>query len=259
MTTTHDFSSRALYDIYQVTVKFREKICGGFPKNPDLIKDWIKAGTGFDDKQTEVQTQEALKELTDTVTEKSWNTFKADKEKGIYIESRQIKALFKECATMLRFTKNKRGSKDLLQHGFEIKAMDGGQRHYLGRKEPDGNEEGPIHVQTPQGPRTALKKVDYCEGVELTFEIWVLKTHPADSRYLGEKDIVEMLTFGQEDGIGADRSQGMGKFDVTDFVAVQKVKVSSKDDKEDGETAGGETENKKKNKKPAPAATVEQN
>ena len=155
---------------------------------------------------------------------------------------------------MLRFTKNKRGSKDLLQHGFEIKAMDGGQRHYLDRKEPDGNEEGPIHVQTPLGPRTALKKVDYCEGVELTFEIWVLKTHPSDSRYLGEKDIVEMLTFGQEDGIGADRSQGMGKFDVADFTVVQKVKVTTKDEDKDEASNGEKKEKGGKKKAPSEAS-----
>lgn len=220
--TTHRFNARALYDIYRVEIAIRDRLCGGMPKSADLIEAWVKATTGYNDQQTKAQTDEARAVLLEEVTERSWNGFPADAS-GVFVWARQIKALFKECATMLRVTVDKRGSKQIFQHGFEIKSMTGGDRIHIGRPKADGYSEGPIHVQTPQGPRTALKRVDYVERPTLTFEVWVLSTAPAETRHVGQEDIETMLTFAQENGLGADRSQGMGKFDVVSFDVVQKV------------------------------------
>lgn len=213
----NEFNARTLYTIYRVTLATRDKLCGGMPKNPDLIKGWISAVTGgHDDAITEAQTKEARDALLDATTERSWNTFPAD-EKGLFVWSRQVKALFKECASMLRITTQKIGSKQILQHGFEIKGPDVADRIYLTKPKPDGFDEGPIHVQTAQGPRTAIKRVDFVTDVRVSFEIWVLTTEPGEKRHVGEKEIRAMLTFGQENGFGADRSQGRGKFDVIEF------------------------------------------
>jgi hypothetical protein len=227
--TSHDFSAKSIYDIYRVTIRFRERLCGGMPKNPELIEAWVRSTTGHDDEQTKALTEEAIQVLVDEAAERSWNGFPGD-AMGLFIWARQVKALFKECATMLRLTVDKRGSKQIFQHGFEIKSVDGSDRLHLGREKPDAYAEGPIHVQTAQGPRTALKRVDYVEGVTLTFDVWVLATHAAETRHIGEADVVDMLRFGQENGIGADRSQGMGKFDVADFQVVQKAARSAKDE-----------------------------
>ena len=214
------FEARELYDVYRVTIKFRDKVCGGMPKNKDLIEGWVKATTGYDDEKTKELTQEAKDALLDETTEKSWNGFRAD-ENGLYLETRQVKALFKECATMLRITTQKLGSKQIFQHGFEIKGPDHEDRLYLKRRQADGYDEGPIHVMTAQGPRTALKRVDYVKGATISFEMWVFTTESGEKRHVGEKEIAKMLTFGQENGIGADRSQGRGKFNVVEF---EKVK-----------------------------------
>ena len=124
---------------------------------------------------------------------------------------------------MLRFTTDKRGCKQIFQHGFEVKAPDGGERLYLGATGTLPFDEGPIHVQTPQGPRTAIKRVDYVERPSITFEVWVLSTHASETRHIGENDVVQMLRFAQENGVGADRSQGRGKFDVTGFDVLQRA------------------------------------
>ena len=220
-TTKNEWDSSSLYDIYRVRLRLRDKICGGTPKNPDLIRDWVKAGTGHDDAQTDVQTAEALEALIDTTTEKSWNGFPGD-ETGLFLWARQVKALFKECASMLRVMVEKRGSKQVFQHGFEIKGTKRDDRIYLGVKAPTGYDEGPIHVQTAQGPRTALKRVDYILKPEVEFHVWVLATHAAETRHVGEGEIRNLLLFGQENGLGADRSQGRGKFDVLAFERVSK-------------------------------------
>jgi hypothetical protein len=244
-TTKNEWDSSNLYDIYRVKLRIRDKICGGMPKNPDLIRDWVKAGTAHDDERTTVQTAEALEALVDDTTEKSWNTFPSD-DGGVFIWSRQIKALFKECASMLRVTVEKRGSKQVFQHGFEIKGLKKDDRVYLGPKEPNGYDEGPIHVQTAQGPRTALKRVDYVLTPEVAFDVWVLATHAAETRHVGEDALRSLLLFGQENGLGADRSQGRGKFDVLEFTRVSKGASTMKEPEAKGPKA-------KKNSKEATA------
>ena len=249
--TNSIFDASSLYDIYQVKIRLRDKLCGGMPKNPELIKAWVESTTGHADATTEAQTKEAIEALVDEVTERSWNGFPAD-AKGIFVWARQVKALFKECASMLRVTVDKRGSKQIFQHGFEIKGPEKYDRVYLGKTKADGYDEGPIHVQTAQGPRTALKRVDYVENVELVFDIWVLAAHPAETRYIGKEDLERMLTFAQENGLGADRSQGRGKFDVLDFKVLKKVerkkeetevktKAKGKKGKAEAETPDSET------------------
>lgn len=217
------FEARELYDIYNVTLCMRDKLCGGIPKNKDLIRAWVEAGTKHKDEKSEQLTEEAMAAMLDDVAEKSWNGFFRDSEKGLFIEARQVKAMFKECASMLRITTKKIGSKQILQHGFEIKSASGEPRIFLDKKEPDGFDEQAIHVMTAQGPRAAIKRVDYVEQVEVRFSVWVLKTAAAEKRHIGKDEVVQMLTLAQENGLGADRSQGRGKFDVVKF-AVQSGK-----------------------------------
>lgn len=215
------FSARNLYDVYRVKIAMTDKLCGGRSRNPDLLESQVKAQLGYDDEQTAQLTDEARAQMLDTVVEKSWVGFYRDEERGIYIETRQIKAALKQCASLLGITKAKIGSKQILHEGAEVKALDGGDRIYLGRQEPDGYDEGPIHVMTAQGPRAAIKRVDYVKNAVLEFEVWVLWTAGGEKRHIGEDELVQMLTFAQENGIGADRSQGRGKFSVVEFERVQ--------------------------------------
>jgi hypothetical protein len=127
---------------------------------------------------------------------------------------------------MLRLTTDKRGSKQIFQHGFEIKSSPVDDRLYLGVTEPTGYDEGPIHVDTARGPRSAIKRVDFVDRPTVTFEVWVLSTASGETRHIGEKDLVKMLTFSQENGCGSDRSQGRGKFDVLAFSVVQRASRS---------------------------------
>lgn len=215
------FATNDLYDKYACTIRVREKLCGGVPRNPDLLKGWITATTEHDDELSTQQEKDAREAILAPTEEKSWNGFRGHPELGLFLEARQVKALFKECATMLRVTVKKRGSTQIFQHGFEIKGNPDASRVYLGKKAPDGYLEGPIHVQTAQGPRTAIKRVDYVEGADISFEIWVLHTEGGEKRHVGEEDLVRMLSFGQENGLGADRSQGHGKFSVVKFERIK--------------------------------------
>jgi hypothetical protein len=207
--------SSDLYDTYEATIHMTSKLCGGIPKNPAMIADWIKARTGFDDEKTADQIAD-MEAHVDEQAEKSWIGFYRD-ERGICLECRGVKAMFKECASVLRITEQKRGCKQIFQHGFEVKAVDGGNVIPLGLAEPHGWFEAVCHSMTPKGPRSSLKRVDYVEDINVHFRVLVLKTALQETRHIGEAEIRRILAFAQENGVGADRSQGRGKFVVTRF------------------------------------------
>ncbi|MHC4617158.1 MAG: hypothetical protein ACYTEQ_05325 [Planctomycetota bacterium] len=241
------FDSRDLYRIYRVTIRMREHLRGGVPKNPELIRSWITSGTGHSDEKTEEQIAE-VEAAVEAAAEKSWCGFMGDSN-GLFIQSRQIKAMMKECASILNmFGAQHRGTKNVFQHAFEIKPVGDhrSNRIYMmklppddldpdvddgsgpdlhdddeGWGEPDGTDEKPIHVVTRQGPRTAIKRTDYVTRPVVAFEIWILKTHPAESRHVSTEDFVKMFKLAKENGLGAERSQGHGKFDIMSFEQVQ--------------------------------------
>jgi CRISPR/Cas system CSM-associated protein Csm4 (group 5 of RAMP superfamily) len=221
------FDSRRLYDVYRITIAVREQICGGKPQNDELLADHIRRKTGYNDELTKKQLEnakimgeEGLRELTDEKLEKARTGFLSD-GKGLYIDTYQLKAMIKQSAQMLGIYKKKRGTKNMCAEGCEVKGPDHESRVYLGVKVPDGTDENVVHAMTPQGPISGIKHVDYVRKPKLTFEVWVLKTAPAETRHISEDDLVEILTFSQENGVGADRARGMGKFDVVEFGKVQ--------------------------------------
>lgn len=227
-TVAERFTPVDLYDRWNVTIALREKLRGGKPKNDDLLADHIRRTTGHDDILTQKQIEEAqsklpeldgLKDIEEEKVEKSSTGFLSD-ERGLYINTYQVKAMFRQSASMLGVYVKKRGSKQVCAEGAEIKGVEHESRIYLGKTEPDGTDESVVHAMTPKGKISGIKRSDYVEGVTLRFQVWVLKTAPQESRHIGEEDIVRILTFAQENGVGADRSQGFGKFNV---VAFEKV------------------------------------
>lgn len=209
------FDPRPLYDIYVVTVKVRVRLCGGMPRNKDLIKSWVEAKTGYVDEKSDEIVKANLDLVVNEVAEKTWIGFAQD-SLGIFLECRNMKAMLKQSASVLGITNQKRGSKQIFAEGMEVKAMDGGDRIRLG-KEPSGTHENPIHVMTAQGPRTALRRMDYVSSPVLEFQIWVLGTAPQEKRHIGAEELASILMHAQENGLGASRSQGEGKFDVIGF------------------------------------------
>ena len=88
-----------------------------------------------------------------------WSGFKTDATGGLFIETRQVKALIRECATELELTKDRTaGLRQRIQHGLMIKSPEGGERLHLGRTEPDGAYTSVCHVMTPRGKKAAFKR-----------------------------------------------------------------------------------------------------
>lgn len=65
---------------------------------------------------------------------------------------------------------------------------------------------------TMQGPRSSLKLFDYIDQPTITFRLRVL-----NDGVFKEEMLKVILEYCQENGLGADRSQGFGQFDIVSF------------------------------------------
>jgi hypothetical protein len=224
---------QSLWSRAEITIALKNRIVGGIPTNANLIEGWIAANMTelSEEKRAELaqKTKEELPAAVEETASKMWTTFKRD-ETGLYIEGRQVKALFKESANILRellIKSEKKGAKGKEAGNgsksrftnFKAKLAERlfveEEKIYFLRDdqpvtEPDGSEERGIHVMTAQGPRTALKRVDYVAApATITFHVRWLPDGVID------REIIELLLeHGSMNGLGADRSQGSGLFTV---------------------------------------------
>jgi hypothetical protein len=76
---------------------------------------------------------------------------------------------------------------------------------------PDDVETFIGHVSGPQGPRSNLTRVEVVSGATIHFESMILRDEIQHTHW----PIIFLA--GQENGLGAMRSQGYGRFDVTRF------------------------------------------
>ena len=207
-----------------VTLQIRHRICGGTPKHPDTIAKWIDSIIQDKSKIRELAEQAKRDMSTDALTDDqlkemakgSWNGFRSN-GLGLYIESRQVKAALKEACDPVGkkfgiWALGKQVAERMFVMGREI---------HLGAAAPTGFIEGVIHVDDRWGGSlSALKRVDYVERPRLTFVVQMLALPYQTSAATGKKTIapVDLLTallhYGQDLGLGADRSQGEGQYDV---------------------------------------------
>jgi hypothetical protein len=243
-------SLRGIYDRYAVTIEFTTDLEGGVPTNREMIQNWVrarmkKAGRDVGAEELEKLVNEtaasvpflAEREATNEVVADSllWNTFKrgADARSPVF-ESRCLKAAFKEQANILKNLLNEeakaegRGAKkkkdgtegaDIYNTMYRSKVAENlfveGDGYPIMRdgkplEDVDGKTEKAIHVMTPQGPRSALKRYDFIKaGCQLTFNVRTLR-----GGVVTEHDLLRMLEFGQDNGLGSGRSQGAGQYKV---------------------------------------------
>lgn len=210
-----------------VVMSIKNRVVGGVPVDPKLIEGWIGANMPDVEKAKQAElaaaTAAQLPALTEERAGGMWTTFKRN-QIGIYVEGRQVKAMFKESANILREMLIKADNKgkgdkagksrftNLKSKTAERLFVDD-ERIYFERdgqllKEVDGNEERPIHVLTPMGPKSALKRYDFVNGpAQLKFKVRFLNDGIIDLEL-----IETLLQHSSVNGFGADRSQGNGLF-----------------------------------------------
>ena len=216
-----------------MTLIFKDKLCGGVPKSEKAIEGWIR--TNVEDKskldQMISDTKEAMKvdelskEDVDDLAKSAWNGFKQD-EHGIYVEGRQIKSMFKESANVIKNVLNVSAFKArVAERVFVVE-----DKVYINNeddvrfKEPSGFYEGMVHAMTAMGKISALKRVDYVESASISFTLRILdeKLVTKDKKRMDIPTyIMHLITHAQENGLGAERSQGNGKFTCDFFGEIE--------------------------------------
>jgi hypothetical protein len=228
-----------LRDSYFVHIRFLDKVLGTQPRSEEIMRKWLESkhlDQEIIDKQVAALGPD---NAIDEEEDRAWTTFQAD-EFGIFIGTYQVKAMIKELLSSLGITVSKRGSKQTLQHLFEVAAcneagdmLQGDQKHRLrmfrdgeqiGR--PDDYVELTAHVRTPQGDRSVIKRHDYVLQADLYFRINVPKKDVLKGRekaHIGPAEIVKVMAFGENDAIGCSRSQGYGKFKVVQLLQMEEA------------------------------------
>lgn len=224
-------------DRYTVTLAFTNAIIGGIPaveasataeeraaKYEPWIAQQVNKRPAEDKKDVVVEPEEVALDLSETegmptyeYGEVALTSFR--RHQGVpAIEARQVKAMLKESAQRLGFIKSLPGMRQVLQHDVRITSVDGGDFICLGVKEVTGVEERPVHVWGPQGPQNSIKAYEYVDGAEVTFKVSVLSGGVAKEG-LTEPRLQECLQYAEVFGaLGADRSQGYGRFSVKEVI-----------------------------------------
>ncbi len=192
-------------------------IAGGTPTDPKVAEGWLKTKLGVDKDDliremvatTMVERGVTADEATTIVNQsKHLNGFRRD-ENGLYIEGRQLKAALKEAAsiavaagalTARGWGKTNKGLLSYLaEHVFVVE-----ERLHLGVTEASGIAQRFVH--TFRG--TGIQYEEYVEDAKVDFT--VISDHD-----FTEKEWAAIWLTGEQQGIGASRSQGYGRYEVT--------------------------------------------
>ena len=222
------------YRRFAVGIHFPGRVYGGLPNDEDLVRKWYEAkqpGQDPDETTSELDINEEMSKMR--------SVFRRDMEgkyfdKHLYLAAHQAKAMIKQCASLLKITTLKRGSKQSLSEGMRVRGRvtlteDNKAVEYLtGDKiffqptltKPTGLETITGHVTGPQGPRSIIKICEYVENSYIQFELSLLPMRMGDrsnSRDITPQDVYEMIFQGQTTGLGSNRSMDSGQFEVVQF------------------------------------------
>ena len=197
-------------------------IAGGTPTDPKVAEGWLRTKLGIDKDdliremvaETMVERGVSADEATKLVdAQKHLNGFKRD-DHGLYIEGRQLKAALKEAAscavaagklTARGWGKTNKGLLSYLaEHVFVVE-----DRLHLGVADATGINQRFVHTFRGSG----IQYEEYVEDAKVDFTVM------ADHDF-SERDWAAIWTSGEQQGIGASRSQGYGRYEVTRWDAL---------------------------------------
>lgn len=207
-------------------------LVGGTPTDPKVAEGWLRTKLGVDSDrliqemvaQTMVERGVTAEEAVPLVNaQKNLNGFKRD-EKGLYIEGRHLKAALKEAVNVAYSVGKLLNSKGKNSWGLTAKGIHSfaaehivvpDDRLHLGisadeftRRALAGEGCGinQRFVSTFRG--TGIQYEEFVEGATIDFTVW------SDYDFTEANWAAIWLT-GEQQGIGASRSQGYGRYQVT--------------------------------------------
>jgi hypothetical protein len=217
-----------LWAVYGARLAVRDKLIGGVPKEPKLIEGWLRNKAGLDDENelrlamlrtlAEVgpdshdgdQDEGLSQSAAAVVSQKRTTGFKTSSD-GLYVESRQVKAMLKESTNIVfsgeRWGPTKKSAKSFFAERVFVEP----DKLMLGVREPSGVETVVGHLSGPAGPRSTLSNYEYVHEAVIECRIRVLRDCITPEQWC------DIWRHAQENGFGTLRSQGYGRFDVVQW------------------------------------------
>ena len=192
-------------------------IAGGTPTDQHVAEGWLRTKINDKDDLIREAVAETMAERGVTADEaakivdslKHLNGFRRDPDRGLYIKGHQLKAALKEAVSVAVASEklpargwgktNKGALSYVAEHVFVEE-----DRLYLGVTEPTGISQRFVHTFRGAG----IQYEEYCEDAKVDFTI------KSDHDFTDAQWAIIWLT-GQEQGLGASRSQGFGRYTVT--------------------------------------------
>jgi len=194
---------------YEVELHFTTQFASSTPKNPKDIEAMLLARAPSKPPENPTPLPELAEQVAEEVeaaeeVERGYATFKRD-EKGLYYEARCVRAHIKDCANVLQTWLGIKALKSKVANRVYVEP----DKIYLDKSEPDGNETRIVHAMTMKGPRSSLKTIDFVDKPVLKFTLKVM-----DDGVIDEKILKAIFEYGSEHGMGQERSQDWGKYEM---------------------------------------------
>jgi len=198
----------------RIVIQLREKLYAGKPKQLDAERAMIRA-RGLEDvlEAKEITDPVERAALADEIKDEGLCEFyRREGKPGIWIPSNQLKAMVKENWSCLGFNKKYLGTKNRLAECLFVFGPDKDDREwiYLG-EQPDGIDQSVCHSTGPRGPISSIKRKEYVLRPRIEFILRIAKEVEED---LSPEILAKVLYHAGHHGVGADRSQGAGTFEV---------------------------------------------
>jgi hypothetical protein len=227
-------SEQVYHYTYQATLAV-SVLRGGVPSDPKVAEGWIRSKFQAKDHVIRELVQQVIAErkvpvpggersatvdeaIAEVADQRTLNGFKRDPDGQLCIEGRQVKAMIKEAAN-IRWAKGRwgataKGTKAwFAEHVFvpedkiAVRSADG-----TPLTEPDGVAQDFVHARFG----AAIKLAEFVENVHVSFLVkadWDLDAERAKEGE-GPRSWGHLWVTAEQQGIGADRSQGFGTFKV---------------------------------------------
>ncbi len=212
----------------RIEIQIRDRLMAGKPANLDAAKAMLKAN-GLEDEFV-VQAEDIIdpterKEAAERIAKYEGLCEFARREghPGIWMPSNNIKAGLKENWSVLGLRNSVRGSRGALAEGIFVNGLGGGVEGdwiYLG-EQPSGVATGVAHTTGAMGPISSIKRNEFVTRPRIVFEL-IIANAKSVSEKISDDELAATLTHFGEHGLGANRSQGFGRFDVLSVEEIER-------------------------------------
>lgn len=185
----------------KLKITLTEPMLGTVPMDKEIYATYIatkkeKAG------EPALASEELSDEVDSILENKGWTGFHSD-DKGIFIYDYMLRGFLKYAGNLM---KKEIGVKQLADKISKYVFVFP-RKIYLGKDKPDGVLERPLRAMTMQGPRVTLARSDTVnEGTSFDCEIKFIEGE------VTEKILLQLLEYGQLQGLGQFRSGSYGRF-----------------------------------------------